>query len=337
MKKSLPQKRKAQFNIFLSGILMGNVGLFILGLNNLSTNAIVALRGLFGALIILPILLLKKKMGAIKILFGAHPWLIILQSFAGPLLSFCYFFTIQKVGYGVAAFLLRTGPIFSVLFMWVLLHRVPDKRDQLGFFISMVGILLLTKPWSIEFSSSANYIGLAIGLLSGVLLGASNTFRIMIFDNMPTLDHLDEDISNSREKPVSKQTNSKDLIYFSLSLVFLETLVMFVIFTLLDFSYFSTMEPIHWLIALGLGMLSTVIPFFLRNIALPHDHAGDVLIFSYSETIMGAVLTALIDHDLSFFVILGGSCVLIANGIVALKPVKKRNIELKKFEFNEIE
>ncbi|WP_371802581.1 DMT family transporter [Candidatus Lokiarchaeum ossiferum] len=322
MVRLLSEKSKAQIQIFLSGILMGTIGFFLLGLNLLSTNAIVALRGLFGALIIFPILLLSKKLGYIKKLFFSHPWLTILQSFTGPVLIYCYFYAIQHLGYGTAVFLLKTGPIFSVFFMSLFLKRYPDKYDVLAFLITMIGVLILTQPWDLASSSESYWKGILIGLISGVLMGAANVFRIMIFDKSRL--YQDTALTNSiiSSEGLSETKLSDDLIYSSLSLIFLETLVMFVMFSLLDFSYFRTMLPIHWVIAFGLGLIPTVIAFFLRNIALKHDEAGDVLIFSYSETIMGALLTAILDHELTLFLILSGMCILVANGIVALKPKK---------------
>lgn len=325
MNKLLPVKSKAQIQIFLSGILMGTIGFFLLGLEILSTNAIVALRGMFGALIIFPILFFSKKLGYIKKLFLSHPWLTILQSFTGPVLIYCYFYAIQHLGYGTAVFLLKTGPIFSVFFMWLFLRRTPDKYDILAFIITMFGILILTKPWDLAFSTGSYWKGILVGLISGILMGAANTFRIMIFDQSPFSKDTTLTNSMTTSEAILESKLSDDLIYSSLSLIFLETLVMFAMFSLLDFSYFNTMSPIHWVIAFGLGLIPTVIAFFLRNIALKHDEAGDVLIFSYSETIMGALLTAILDHELTIFLILSGMCILVANGIVALKPKKKNS------------
>jgi drug/metabolite transporter (DMT)-like permease len=318
-------KNQGRLAMFMGGFLMGFVGLFVNALEVIPTMAIVSLRGLFAAIILFSIILLSKKHLLVKILFKNLPFLLILQGVLSALTILFYFYSIQNVGYGTAAFMLYTGPIFAVLFMWIFLHRKPTKRDLIGFLIAIIGIAILTKPYEfIGFSadsstggmSSTFIIGILSGLLSGLFLGSLNTVKVKIFE---VFDKKKEKIM--AENKIDKEFN---LMFLNMTIAAIATSVIFLVFVIPSAQYYKILTPTHWLIAVGLGLIPTAIAFTLINYGLKQDKAGDVLIFSYSETIVGASLTAILDLNLEISLIIGGILIIIANLLIALKKSEKK-------------
>lgn len=304
-------KIKAQFAMFFGGVLMGFVGLFVKALSFIPTYAIVSLRGLFGSLILCLVLVIARKSFLIAKTLRELPWPMVGQGLASAATILFYFYSIQNSGYGTAAFLLYTGPIFAVGFMWGFLHRTPGKRELIAFLIALVGIGILTEPWNFDQSfmhSPHGLWGIISGLLSGISLGVLNTTKVALFEKWNALHPADTD----------RKTKS-DFFYLNLATASMTTLVIFLLFFIPSAKYYTSLEPRDWLIAFGLGLLPTAIAFSLVNYGLQQDHAGDIIIFSYSETIVGAMLSAFIDHAFGLPLIIGGALIICANIIIITK------------------
>jgi drug/metabolite transporter (DMT)-like permease len=304
-------KFKAQLAMFLGGVLMGSVGLFVKALSFIPIYAIVSLRGLFGSLILCLVLFIARKSFLIAQTIRELPGLMVGQGIASAATILFYFYSIQNSGYGTAAFLLYTGPIFAVGFMWGFLSRKPGKRELVAFLIALVGIAILTEPWNFnqEFlQSSSGSWGIISGLLSGISLGVLNTTKVALFEKWNTLHPAETD-----------QKTKSDFFYLNLATASMTTLVIFILFFFPSLEYYPALEPLDWLIALGLGLLPTAIAFSLVNYGLQKDHAGDIIIFSYSETIVGALLSAFIDHAFGLALFIGGALILCANIIIITK------------------
>jgi drug/metabolite transporter (DMT)-like permease len=71
-----------------------------------------------------------------------------------------------------------------------------------------------------------------------------------------------------------------------------------------------------------MGIFPTAIAFTLFNYGLLYDQAGDILIFSYIEAVVGGILTAVVSQSLTVWLIIGGGLIIIANVIIALKKKK---------------
>jgi drug/metabolite transporter (DMT)-like permease len=307
----LSNKKLAQLEIFFSGILMGTAGLFILSINFLSTFAIVALRGLFGFVFAIVILLVRKpRVNLVEVLRNA-PFLFILQACISPFISFFYFYSIQHAGFGPAAFLLKTGPVYSVILLAAILHKKPRKKEILALIASILGVLILTSAWNISQLESSYFLGLGAGILSGIILGVANAVRVITYDKIETKFRVAE-FSSDSPFPTKSQISTVMLL--------LEILLTFLIFTFLDGSYFAQMSFSTWLIAAGLGIFASGLPFFLRNKSLQQDEGGDVLLFSYSEILMGTFLTAVLDHALTWHLIVGGALIFGANFYIFFHP-----------------
>lgn len=94
---------------------------------------------------------------------------------------------------------------------------------------------------------------------------------------------------------------------------------MFLIFVIPSASSFTLLTPTYWGLALLMGLLPTAIAFSLFNYGLQFDQAGNVLIFSYVESVVAGILTAVISLNLTWPLVLGGGLIIFANVIMALK------------------
>ena len=166
-------KSSARIAMLTSGTLMGFVGLFVTAFSFIPTFAIVSLRGLFGCLILLVTLFSLRKFFVLKEVLHTLPLLTLLQGLTSSATIIFYFYCIQTAGYGYAAFMLYTGPIFAVIFMRIFLQRIPTKRDIIAFIIAISGIAVLTQPWTMNYSQiqgNTVLFGFLMGILSGLSL-----------------------------------------------------------------------------------------------------------------------------------------------------------------------
>jgi drug/metabolite transporter (DMT)-like permease len=293
----------------LSGLLMGMVGLFVKSLSIIPVYAIVSLRGLFGALIIFLFFILTKRMTLLPKIIHIAPGYLLAQSVAGVVTILCYFYTIQQGGYAYAAFMLYTGPIFAVFMMWLFLKRIPSKKSIGAFFIAIIGLSFLVNIWASIFNADilrTSNVGWVTGLFSGISLGFMTTWKVYYLEKAKN----DADLRN-------------DPVGLNIGMALFNVILLFLVFAPFSLQYYPTLRYSHWMIAIALGLFPTAIAFSLLNIGLQHDEGGDVLIFSYSETIMGAFLTAFVDHAFTLSLLIGGVLIITGNLIVAIKPRPK--------------
>jgi drug/metabolite transporter (DMT)-like permease len=128
---------------------------------------VVALVGLFGRVDLRP-----RRWG----------WLTS-RGIAGGLAVVAYFACIEHVGVGVATLLNHTGPVWSLIFAWVLLGEIPRPRALLALALTMVGVVLVvgrSAGWSAPGSAGGAagwHIGWwdAVGVFSAVTTGIAVT------------------------------------------------------------------------------------------------------------------------------------------------------------------
>jgi len=309
----MDHKTEARIAMCVGGILMGMVGLFVSALSFIPTYAIVSLRGLFASLILFMFLFGARRLYVLKYLFREVPGWTILQGLLSVSTVLSYFYSIQNAGYGYAAFMLYTGPIFAVFIVWGLFKKQPRKRDLLAFLIAIIGIAILTQFWVIDWvgTTSNASIGFLSGLFSGISLGFLSAMKIGLFEQLR---------KQSPTRMDSQILLEKDRVFTNLGMAAVSSSMLFLVFSGMSVEYYGQLEPIHWGIAILLGLFPTAIAFSLVNIGLQHDEAGDVLIFSYSEVIIGTLLTAFIDYQLTTNLIFGGCLIICSNLLILLQP-----------------
>jgi drug/metabolite transporter (DMT)-like permease len=311
-----PSKSTARVAMMLGGMCMGLVGLFITELNIFPTYVIASLRGLFGMGFLLVGIVIRKKFSVLLHLFRKVPLYTVLQGIVQALTILCYFQSIRFIGLASAAFLLYTGPLFGVLFMWIAFHRRPHPWDLGAFIVALFGIALLTQFWQIfrGILDVSFTFGVIFGISAGIALGILNTLKMGLYLKLDALESASEN-----PDPVKTTSEMNTLFTLNLYMAAIATACLFLLFGPFSFSYYKILNWVQWLWVLALGLVPTAIAFTLVNYGLQADHGGDVLIFSYSETIMATLLAILFGQALTWELILGGILILVANVLVLLR------------------
>lgn len=279
--------------MFLSGLLMGLVSLFIRELPNSIVAACV--RGMFGFSFIFLYLILTRKIKVLKKIKKTLFWQI-LQGISSAFVILCYFTGISSIGPAIAAFLLYTGGVFALIFYKIFLKIEISTKNWVAFLIAVAGVAIILKPWEMTGPFDFNIL---ISLLSGVLLGINITIRKVIYKKM---DKIDDTYKKSADFYIA-------MVLFPTSLL----AIMFLPFSLNEIVNFTSL---NWLFAILLGLIPTAIAFTCYNMGLQGDTNGDVIILSYIEPIIASIINAFIISALEITVILGGLIILLANLII---------------------
>jgi DME family drug/metabolite transporter len=282
----------SKISMFLSGIFMGNVGIFISLLNVYPIYSIVMFRGIFGAVFLIIFMLITKSFSLtfFKECFKMHWKYLIVLAISNPLVVFLYFLNIKLTGYAFAAFLLYTSGVFLLIFLVITKEDNVSKINVISFILAIVGISIIMEFWTGQLLIE----GIVIGIFSGFCLG------ILIF---------------SKKKIYKMRVKIKSNGNFDAFLTLWSTL--FLIFPFLPFGitdlFKITMLDLTFILMLGL--IPTALAFTLYNVGVKNDHGGNIIILSYFEPVMATINTAIFLKNLSIFTIIGGFFVLLANYI----------------------
>jgi len=283
--------------MFLSGIFMGNVGLFITLLSNFPVYTIVLLRGIFGTLILTVCMLISKSFSKkfFKENLELHWKYLILLCITNPLVIFLYFLNILISGYAIAAFLLYTSGIFLLIFLIITKEEKVSRINIMSFILAIIGVAIIMEFWNGNLFSP----GIIIGILSGL--------------NLAILVYSKKKIYNKRIRTQKKvQSNGN----FDIFLSWLTTLLLFLIFLPLGATDIPRLSLVDLAYSLLLGLIPTALAFTLYNVGVKNDKGGNIVILSYFEPVMATINTIIFLKNLSIFTILGGVLILIANIII---------------------
>ena len=288
----------SKISMFLSGIFMGNVGIFITLLSGYPIYSIVLFRGIFGAafLILFMVITGSFSITFFKECFRKHWKYLIILAISNPLVVFLYFLNITLTGYAFAAFLLYTSGAFLLFFLVISKEEKVSKINFLSFILAIAGISIIMEFWT----GQILILGIVIGLFSGFCLG------ILIFSK--------KKIYKNRGKINSDGNFDAFLTLWS---------TLFLIFPFLPFGITDLFRITIFdlIIILMLGLIPTALAFTLYNVGVKKDKGGNIVILSYFEPVMATINAAIFLKNLSIFTIIGGFFVLLAN-IITLKYLK---------------
>ena len=296
--------------ILTSATLMGIVGLFV-KLMPLSTFGVVEFRGFFGLIWMSAILVLMRRTASIRKLCR-YPKLVFVIAACSTGTIALYFLCISALGLAVAAFLLYLGNLFAVLFMRLFLKEPLSKITYTSYGLAVAGVVLIMQPWS----SATFNVAILLGIGSALVLGVQNVSKRMIFRVIE---------ADTREGKPTVQEASAGLAWFTV----LGLAVTFSFQWFLEGAAMVTWAAI--LPGILLGLIPTALAFTLFNIGIQADRSGNVLILSYIEPFVAAIMGAVVLGRFSVFVLVGGSCIIVGN-IIALiaKPGHSPEIALEK-------
>ena len=282
----------SKISMFLSGILMGNVGIFISLLSGYSVFSIVLFRGISGAFFLTLFMLITRTFSftSFKKYFKMHWKILIVIGIANPLVVTLYFLNIILTGYAFAAFLLYTSGVFLLIFLVLTKEDKVSKVNFISFILAVIGISIIMEFWT----GQILILGIVLGIFSGFCLG------ILIF---------------SKKKIYNKRGKNNSDGNFDAFLTLWSTL--FLIFPFLPFGFTDLFRItiLDLVYILMLGLIPTAIAFTLYNVGVKKDKGGNIIILSYFEPVMATINTAIFLKNLSIFTIIGGFFVLLANYI----------------------
>ena len=130
------------FAAFITILGWSSAGIFINLLPNLDALLIVSIRLCLSLFFIVPILILLQKnlLKYLKELKSSITWIL------GIILLFCYLFgtlAFQMAPVGEVTILMTISPLFVILYN-LLRKQIPEKRETIGVFIAVVGIIIMT-------------------------------------------------------------------------------------------------------------------------------------------------------------------------------------------------
>ena len=293
----------ARVLMFFSGTFMGTVGLYVNALNVHST-VTVCMRGVFTGVFLLLYFSIRRNFKIFHHVMKV--WKIeLLQGFTSSIIIFLYFQGIQKAGFAVAAFLLYSGGLFALIFFRLFIKEKITLRKWIAFIIAIIGVGIIMEPWKLSVRLN---IGIIYSLIAGLILGLDITIRKTLFIKIREIEGFDEKILEGPD--------------FYMATVFVQTIVMTIIFLPLSYKVLIEFTGMQWLISILLGFFPGVIAFSFYNLALRKDEGGDVVIISYVEPIIATILNVILLKELGLMVIIGGLIIISGNLIVILDKKK---------------
>ena len=281
MKKYLPH-----IFVLSAGILWGLIGIFSRALSaaGLSPRSIVLVRNLGGLVLLVVLFLLtdrsvfKIKLKHLSIFFGTGIVSVLL-------FMLCYFSCQRMCSLAVAGSLLYTSPAFVVIFSALLWKEKITGKKLAALLIALLGCTFVTGLWTGELT--VTLAGALFGVGSGLFYGLYSIF------GRYALEHY---------KPYT---------------------VTFYTFAFAGIGSLFVMKPAELAVglaapgalwyALGLVVVSTVLPFLLYTRGLAKLDSGKAAILACIEPVTSAVVGILVfSEPMSLSVLLGLVCILVS-------------------------
>ena len=160
--------------ILSSGVLWGTIGVFVTTLKGLGIDALTAgfLRILFGALILVPIMI---AIGGKRLFIIDKKGLVItaiLGIFSQALFNYCYCQSITRTGVATASVLLYSAPVFVAIMSAVFYKENMTAAKGLAVLLNVCGCFLTVTGGNIgqlSFSVSGILLGISAGFLYGLM------------------------------------------------------------------------------------------------------------------------------------------------------------------------
>lgn len=286
--------------IIMAGCLWGIISIFINILNATGFDSIqcVALRTVFTALILLVYLLVTGR-SKLKIRVRDIPFFIGSGLFSIVLFNYCYFESIELIGgSAVPALLLYTAPIFVMIMSAIFFRERITGKKIAALILTFAGLGFVTGAFT--GGSVISMKALILGLGSGFGYALYSIFGKFLVDKYDalTITFYTFLVAAAGAVPMSGVCGQMGLLS----------------------------EPKTLLAAVGLALISTVLPFLLYTKGLAHVEAGRASVLATVEPFVAAVVGALFFRE-QFTVSKIVGMALIIGAIVYLNMGKPAEIE----------
>lgn len=276
-------KTAAYTSILAAAALWGIMGLWTKSLmqTGLSSNTVVTLRNLGGCLLLTGVFLWKDrsvfrvKKEHLKYFFGTGVVSVLL-------FSACYFACQKVSSLAIASVLLYTAPSFVVLLSAILWREPITKKKVLALLLTLLGCACVCGVFSSELTVTV--VGFLLGLGAGFFYALYSIFgRYALRAGYCSIT----------------VTVWTFLFAGPFSLLFLRP------------SELSGMTGSHWLLALGMALFSTALPYLLYTTGLSRVESGKASIMASLEPVVACLTGVLVfGEPLGILTILGVGCVL---------------------------
>jgi drug/metabolite transporter (DMT)-like permease len=273
--------------IVASELLFASMGATVKAVSaGLPTEMVVFMRGMFGVLILLPLLLRRLRKGVLTThVFHLH----LLRATLGLSAMYCFFYALANLQLADGMLLKMTAPLFMPLIAAVWLFEKLGTKIWLAVGLGFVGVALILQP-----EGGFNWIAL-VGLAGGLFAaGAKVTVRRL-----------------GRTEPTIRI-----VFYFSLIVMLIATIPL----------VWAWQMPTaqEWGLLFLMGLFGTLGQLLLTR-GYSVAAASQVAPFTYFSVVFAAVYGYLFwDETLDLAFIAGAALIAIA-GIVALRSNSKRN------------
>lgn len=289
--------RKAVCAVIGAGVLWGVISLFIRPLSDAGFDhmQIAAIRMIVAAVLFISVIAVRAR-------DKLRVHLRDLWMFAGTgivsvtLFNFCYFYTIIHCEASIAVVLLYTSPVFILLLSALLFHERITRRKVLALALTFAGCVCVAGiTGGVRLSAVVFLTGIGSGLFYG-LYTIFGRYALAKYDAVTVTAY-------------SFLFSLLGTLPFGRPASIVRTVAV---------------EPRLLFLCLGIGICSTVLPYFLYTWGLERMESGKAAILVAVEPLVGALVGMLVFHESRNAVKLAG-IVLILSAIVLLNLPEKRH------------
>ncbi|MFD1737409.1 DMT family transporter [Bacillus salitolerans] len=287
--------------IGLGASLWGIIGLFVTYLYELgfTPTQVVAVRALCASICMI-VYVLFKNISLLKIHLNDSKYFIGTGVFSIALFNWCLFSAIEETSISISFILLYTAPAFVTVLSRLLFKELFTTRKMLALFITFMGCSFVIGIFPV-FEGSISLYGLILGLGSGffyALYSIFGKFALKKYDSL-TVTLYTFIFSAVAILPFSKLWEIPNL--------------------------FLNIES--WLLIIGLGFLSTMLPFIFYTRGLQLIESSRASIIATIEPVVAALVGFFIFNEhLSIWQYIGIFMVIMAVVIVQESKGKRNNI-----------
>lgn len=257
--------------ILLAGSLWGIISIFVNLLKEAGFNSIqcVAIRCFFTALFLVCYIIIKDK-SLLKIQPKDIVYFIGTGILSIVFFNFCYFQSIEEIGgAAVPALLLYTAPLFVMIMSFFVFHEKLTRKKIISLLMTIVGLCLVTGAFTGE--ERISFTSVLYGLGSGIGYALYTVFG----------------------KFVVKKYNALTITAYTFIIATIVAVPFSGVFT--DISFLFSIKSV--VAAVGLSLLSTVLPFMLYTKGLNGMDAGKASIIATAEPFVAAIVGVLLFQE----------------------------------------
>lgn len=262
--------------------------------DDLSALEIVFFRNLFGMVFIL--IALGHTPTKLK---GGKPLLLIYRGLFGFSALLLFFYTITKIPLGDAITLNKTSPLFVSILAFLLLHENLSKKAIISLFFGFLGVLLITKPFGLDFTL-AHFLGLLGGLLAAAAYTTIRKIKHIYDSRMIVLSFMSIGVVIP-------------LILFGISHYYAPKELDFILAP-----FVLPQNLLTWVLLFIIGVTATASQWLLTK-AYSATHAGIIGIVSYTNIPFAIFFGVLLGDNLPDYLTFIGILLIILSGLAVKK------------------